>query len=324
MDKKTSRPKYLLKLFILIVSLLIGLLALFMTEEYPLIVNTTESATPKSTAVEPVGTSKSIPIILYHRVLPEKTEDNKTGASLVTTKVFEEDIKYIKKNGYTTVQYQDVVEFVKRGIPLPDNPIIISFDDGYYNNYLYAYPILEKYDSKASLAVIGSQIDRSHTNGKKEEINGFCDWEMLTKIKNSGVYEIVSHTYYLHLADPRRGMTRLKTETDEEYAKVLQEDSQKQTGLFKKHLGSGADIIAFPYGLEVDYSVEDGENVGNIGFETLKALGVVATSNVVSVKYGNSTIIAGDESTLYNLRRHLRTDETPTKDYFDEIFASIK
>ena len=61
---------------------------------------------------------------------------------------FESDLKYLKENGYHTVVVQDLIDYVEKGVPLPEKPVMLTFDDGYYNNYYYAFPLLEEYDAK--------------------------------------------------------------------------------------------------------------------------------------------------------------------------------
>ena len=54
---------------------------------------------------------------------------------------------------------QDLINFVYSGSSLPEKSVVITFDDGYYNNYLYAYPLLEKYDAKMLISFIGKYTD---------------------------------------------------------------------------------------------------------------------------------------------------------------------
>lgn len=79
-----------------------------------------------------------VPVLVYNKILPP--DHNGIDKQTVTTEQFEADIRYIKEHEYTTIHFQDVIDYRDYGKKLPDKPIIISFDDGYYNNYLYAIP----------------------------------------------------------------------------------------------------------------------------------------------------------------------------------------
>ena len=73
-------------------------------------------------------------------------------------------------------------------IELPSKPILITFDDGYYSNYEYIYPILKKYNAKASIFVVTDRIGK--------EINGikYLGWNECLEMQNSGLVEIFSHS----------------------------------------------------------------------------------------------------------------------------------
>ena len=78
-----------------------------------------------------------VPIIMYHSILKDSSRSNKYT---VTPAVLEEDLKYIKDKGYTTVTIADLISYVYNDTPLPEKPIVLTFDDGHYNNYGYLFP----------------------------------------------------------------------------------------------------------------------------------------------------------------------------------------
>lgn len=98
-----------------------------------------------------------VPIIMYHSILKDSSRSNKYT---VTPAVLEEDLKYIKDKGYTTVTIADLISYVYNDTPLPEKPIVLTFDDGHYNNYGYLFPLLEKYDMKAVISIVGSYTDK--------------------------------------------------------------------------------------------------------------------------------------------------------------------
>ena len=96
-----------------------------------------------------------LPILMYHSIV--KNED-RSGEYVITPIELEKDLLYLKQNGYTTVFVNDVIRYVKRGGELPEKPIILSFDDGTYNYREYLLPLLEKYDMKATVSIVGATL----------------------------------------------------------------------------------------------------------------------------------------------------------------------
>lgn len=90
-----------------------------------------------------------LPIIMYHSILKSKT-----NTFIVSPEQLENDFKYIKEHGYTTITMTNLIEYVYNDLSLPEKPIIITFDDGYYNNFTYLAPLLRKYDMKAVVSIV--------------------------------------------------------------------------------------------------------------------------------------------------------------------------
>ena len=92
-------------------------------------------------AKETRGAEYELPIIMYHHILKEKS---KQGKFVVSPDEFEADLKYLKKNGYTAITADTLIRYHEDGEPLPDKPVMITFDDGYLSYLEYAVPLLEK------------------------------------------------------------------------------------------------------------------------------------------------------------------------------------
>ena len=101
--------------------------------------------------------SVKLPVIMYHSLLKdEKLQNDYT----VSPTLFENDLKYLAENGYTTVVVKDLTDYVYGKKSLPEKCIMLTFDDGYYNNYYYALPLLEKYNCKAVISPIASVSEK--------------------------------------------------------------------------------------------------------------------------------------------------------------------
>ncbi len=96
---------------------------------------------------------KSIPILLYHRVGSE-------GDPLtITISRFQKDIETLSQENYTPLSLTQLMQhMVSPNEPLPMNPMVLTFDDGYLDNYTNAFPILQKYSMKASFEIITGMV----------------------------------------------------------------------------------------------------------------------------------------------------------------------
>ena len=137
-----------------------------------------------------VKNDSKIAILGYHGVLPK--ELNNSGSGLVVNQEdFEEQLKYLKKHGYESLSLDEFNCWKKKNCKKSHKSILITFDDGYMDNYLYAFELLKKYDMKAVVFYVGKNID------SKEGY--YMNKEILEKVKKEYPnIEIASHTYNLH------------------------------------------------------------------------------------------------------------------------------
>lgn len=110
--------------------------------------------------------SVRLPVLMYHNILISKN-----GTYTVKPEQLEKDLAAIKREGYTTVFPSEVIAFVKGKGNLPQKPIMLTFDDGYYNNMYYALPLLKKYNMKATLNIIGAFSEYSTESGDHSNPN---------------------------------------------------------------------------------------------------------------------------------------------------------
>jgi len=96
------------------------------------------------------------PILMYHHV-----EDAPLGGSMyVNPKQFEEQMKFLRDNKYKVISLDELSDMIKGGAKIPHNIVVLTFDDGNVNNYLYAFPALKKYKIPATVFVISDYIDK--------------------------------------------------------------------------------------------------------------------------------------------------------------------
>lgn len=102
----------------------------------------------------------SIPVLMYHRVL-EKSPEQSTHGIWVTAEAFASQLQSLKKRGFNTITFNDYAAFIRGTKSLPKRPIILTFDDGYEDNYTAAFPLLQQYGFRA---VIFAVTDQRRTN----------------------------------------------------------------------------------------------------------------------------------------------------------------
>jgi peptidoglycan/xylan/chitin deacetylase (PgdA/CDA1 family) len=87
-----------------------------------------------------------VPILMYHYIsTPPPGADIYRKDLSVTPARFESHLQYLVRAGYQVVTLDDMLYALTQGRPLPPKPVILTFDDGYEDNYLNAFPLLQKY-----------------------------------------------------------------------------------------------------------------------------------------------------------------------------------
>ena len=237
----------------------------------------------------------NVPILMYHHITPEAASAE--NSMTITPERFEEHINSIFENGYTPVFLEDLIAYVESGEKLPEKPICITFDDGYTSNYEYAFPVLNKYNAKANIAIIGTSIGVSQYKNTPNQIIPHFDMEQAKKMESSGVISIISHTYDMHQAELFESVDKIRTnalkllnESDEEYENALRNDFEAMSQILKNELGKENTILAYPYG---KYSEQSNR--------ILKDLGVKMT---LATTVGTNKLQKGNLESLYNLHRY--------------------
>jgi peptidoglycan/xylan/chitin deacetylase (PgdA/CDA1 family) len=184
-----------------------------------------------------------LPILMYH-----STFTGDIGKYNVVPKLFESDLKYLRDNGYTTVTVREVLDYRDGKGRLPEKPIMLTFDDGYYTNYLYAFPLLKKYSAKCVMSVIGACIDENYVAGTRNS-HAHINYEQIKEMNDSGLVEFQNHTYNLHRRSKNvRGMNRIKGESMTAYAERIGADLKKLNDCLLTRTGITCTAVAFPFG----------------------------------------------------------------------------
>ncbi len=168
----------------------------------------------------------SLPIVVYHIVRPSyPSDDAKVRALAQTPEIFDAEMQYLTTAGYHVVTFADLEDYYDHGKSLPQNPIILSFDDGWGDQFAYAFPILQKYHYTATFFVFTNAIGRP----------GFLTWDNLQTLIAAGM-TIGSHS------ESHPFLTRIT-----EQAKLWNEISGSKT-ILENRLGVTVNEFAYPFG----------------------------------------------------------------------------
>ncbi len=165
------------------------------------------------------------PILMYHSV----DYNDKITKLSINPKDFASQMDFLHKNKYNVVTLENLVTYIKDKKDIPPKTIAITFDDGYYNNYEYAYPILKKYNLPATIYIIVSKIGAP----------GYMGWKEIKEISDSGLITIGSHTIS-HKWLPAMGTINLKSELADSKA------------IIEKQIGKPVNTLCYPIGAHDD------------------------------------------------------------------------
>ena len=133
------------------------------------------------------GFTLTVPILMYHYLSQPPVGANAIRRDLsVSPADFETHLAYLRQSGYETIALNDLAYALSQEAPLPEKPIVITFDDGYRDNYENAFPLLRKYSYKATFFIFTQPIDTYNVD--------YLTWEMVTEMHQAGM-EFGSHSY---------------------------------------------------------------------------------------------------------------------------------
>ncbi|MBI5739896.1 MAG: polysaccharide deacetylase family protein [Nitrospirae bacterium] len=157
-------------------------------------------------------THAAVPVVMYHGV---GVVNEKWIWKYLTCpwELFEKQLKWLRRKGYETISLRQLYEHMKNGSELPALPVLLTFDDGYLDNWVFAYPLLKKYGFRGAVYVNPEFADpRDIVRKNLEDVwyretpfhdletKGFLSWPEMKIMEAEGVIDIqshsMSHTWY--------------------------------------------------------------------------------------------------------------------------------
>ncbi|AOR22500.2 polysaccharide deacetylase [Clostridium taeniosporum] len=181
-----------------------------------------------------------VPVLYYHSV-----KNSEGSEIIISPQKLRNQLRYIKDSGYSTLTLNELEDHLLNNIPIPEKSIVITFDDGYMDNYTNVFPILKDLEIKATIFCITFQLDGGY----------YLSEDAIKKMSDYGI-DIQSHT---------AGHPDLATMTYEEQLKEFIESKDTLEAITEKPVTS----IAYPYGHYNNNTIKAAKDAGfKLGFTT--------------------------------------------------------
>lgn len=214
----------------------------------------TNSSLTEAQPISEIAAGPKILVLNYHQV-------NDSATSLaVPVADFDSQMAYLVDNGYIAITPDALLSALEGELELPPKPMLITFDDGYTDNYENAFPILQKYGLRATIFIIPAFVGKS----------GYMTWDELKEMEENGI-TMQSHTLN-HIA---------LEELPDDGLRVELLNSKR---IMEEKLGHAVDFVAYPTGTYNLHIAAIAKEVGYKGAFTIKYGNVDLGSNLFALE----------------------------------------
>lgn len=220
-------------------------------------------------------------VLAYHSVVDESAAENQKHyfPQTISAQTLIKHFNWLKENGYNVISWQQVIDAENGQGTLPDNAVLLSFDDGYETMYNVVFPLLKAYNYPAVFAPVTGWLDTPANQkiayaDKMLDRSVFATWAQVKEMEQSGLVEVASHTHNLHNginANPSGGQLPAviapeykngKYETEDAYKNRLQSDFTRSVQTLVNHVGKKPRVMVWPYGQFNDVAVQLARQAG--------------------------------------------------------------
>jgi len=206
--------------------------------------------------------TRPIPVLMYHHINPHKGD-----MVTITPETFEGQMRHLKIKGYRTLKADELESYIKGETILDKKSVLITFDDGWLDNYIYAFPILKKYRINAVVFIITDRTESAsaktnsllnhipdHKKSKALIQNGeafrvVLGWDHVKEMSESGLVE-----FYPHTKSHRRCGELSEPELHDELA--------GSKAIMESRLGKPCPYLCWPYGSYNETAVKTARETG--------------------------------------------------------------
>jgi peptidoglycan/xylan/chitin deacetylase (PgdA/CDA1 family) len=205
---------------------------------------------------------RSVPVLMYHHVNPHQGD-----TVTVTPEVFEAQMDHLRESGYRTLTAVELFGYINGELTLKQKAVAITFDDGWIDNYLYAFPVLKKNHFNATVFIITDRVEKA--SGKMSSLPEYIpthneskvlietgeahrvalNWKLIEEVTAGGLVEFYSHT-----------KSHRKCDTLSEHQ--LREELGGSREMIEKRLGRACPFLCWPYGQYTPGAVQVAKEVG--------------------------------------------------------------
>jgi peptidoglycan/xylan/chitin deacetylase (PgdA/CDA1 family) len=223
-----------------------------------------------------------VPVLTYHDIGPQAK-----GRLVIGIKSFEEQMRYLKDQGYRVISLSEFHEFLSLRRQVPRRAVVITFDDGYKSFMQYAYPLLRQLGFTATLFVYTDYVGAGRNA---------LSWDDLAKLAAEG-FQVEGHS------KTHSDLRRRPGESEADHARRLRAEMEGPQKLFEQRMGKPARFLAYPYGAADEGVVQRTREYGFVGGLTVFREGNASFAPVFRIR--RSQIYS--EMTLEDFVKNLNT-----------------
>ena len=233
----------------------------------------------QATALPDETVSRDVPVLMWHNLAEESS-----GDMTISVDTFRAQIEALHEAGFKTVSLQQLYDYVRFGTELPEKPIVLTFDDGYFSNYEYAFPILQEYDMQATIFAIGVSVGKDTYKDTDHAMTPHFGADEAREMVDSGLISVQSHTFDMHQWPPfedgnaqvRETLLPFDGEADADYEAAVEADFAESRELLESITGQPVNALAFPEGAYVTLTQDALRSAGaEMTFTTVRAVNTV-------------------------------------------------
>lgn len=233
----------------------------------------------QATALPDETVSRDVPVLMWHNLAEESS-----GDMTISVDTFRAQIEALHEAGFKTVSLQQLYDYVHFGTELPEKPIVLTFDDGYFSNYEYAFPILQEYDMQATIFAIGVSVGKDTYKDTDHAMTPHFGADEVREMVDSGLISVQSHTFDMHQWPPfedgnaqvRETLLPFDGEADADYEAAVEADFAESRELLESITGQPVNALAFPEGAYVTLTQDALRSAGaELTFTTVRAVNTV-------------------------------------------------
>jgi len=206
-----------------------------------------------------------VPILLYHRFGPVKSDD-----MTVTTPVFASQLKLIRAGGYTVIPLRQLVAYLQGQAPAPPaRAVVITADDGHRSIYTDMAPLVKSYGLPVTLFIYPSAISNARWA---------MTWPELQQLQSTGLFDVQSHTYW-H-PNFRHERKRLAPGA---YEQFVDWQLQRSKEVLQRKLNRRVDLLAWPFGIYDEWLMNEAQHCGYSAAFTMERRAASAADPILAL-----------------------------------------